>query len=116
MLDFRLAYEEALNSRDYSIVAPFLLKQSPADKELKKYIGDLQDKGYSYEFTDNTITDIEDMGDNTFTVSTNEIFIFTNHLNEQTHYDREKTYTVIKNEDGFKITKISIKDTDRNDL
>ena len=116
VLDFRLAYEEALNTRDYSIIAPFLLKQSAADKELKKYIGDLQDKGYSYEFTDNTVTDIKDMGDNTFTVSTNEIFIFTNHLNEQTHYDREKTYTVIKNEDGFKIKKISIKDTDRNDI
>ncbi|WP_226654802.1 TcaA NTF2-like domain-containing protein [Guptibacillus hwajinpoensis] len=116
VLDFRVAYEEALNSRDYSIVAPFLLKQSAADKELKKYIGDLQDKGYSYEFTDNTVTDIEDLGDNTFTVSTNEVFIFTNHLNEQTHYDREKTYTVIKNEEGFKIKKISIKDTDRNDM
>ncbi|WLR61539.1 TcaA NTF2-like domain-containing protein [Guptibacillus hwajinpoensis] len=116
VLDFRVAYEDALNTRDYGIVAPFLLKQSAADKELKKYIGDLQDKGYSYEFTDNTVTDIEDMGDNTFTVSTNEIFIFTNHLNEQTHYDREKTYTVIKNEDGFKIKKISIKDTDRNDM
>lgn len=116
VLDFRMAYEEALNSRDYSIVAPFLLKQSAADKELKKYIGDLQDKGYSYEFTENTVTDIEDLGDHTFTVSTNEVFIFTNHLNEQTHYDREKTYTIIKKEDGFKIKKISIKDTDRNDI
>ncbi|WP_273831898.1 TcaA NTF2-like domain-containing protein [Guptibacillus sedimenti] len=116
VLDFRVAYEEALNSRDYSIVAPFLLKQSAADKELKKYIGDLQDKGYSYEFTDNTVTNIEDLGDNTFTVSTNEVFIFTNHLNEQTHYDREKTYTIIKHVDGFKIKKISIKDTDRNDI
>ena len=116
VLNFRLAYEEALNSKDYSIIAPFLLKQSSADKELKKYIGDLEDKGYSYEFTENKITDTEDMGENRFTVSTNEIFIFTNHLNEQIHYDREKTYTVIKNEDGFKITEINIKDTDRNDL
>ena len=116
VLSFRLAYEEALNSKDYSLIVPFLLKESPADKELKKYIGDLEDKGYSYEFTENTITGTENTGENTFIVSTNEIFIFTNHLNEQTHYDREKTYTVIDTEDGYKITEINIKDTDRNDL
>ncbi|MCA0987026.1 TcaA NTF2-like domain-containing protein [Guptibacillus algicola] len=116
VLNFRQAYEEALNSRDYSIISPFLLNNSTADKELKKYIGDLQDKGYSYEFTDNTVTDTENLGENMFSVSTNEVFVFTNHLNEQIHYDREKTYYLSKEEDGFKITKIDIKDTDRNDL
>ncbi|WP_377887527.1 zinc-ribbon domain-containing protein [Alkalihalobacillus sp. R86527] len=116
VLNFRQAYENALNSRDYSIISPFLLSKSPADKELKKYIGDLQDKGYSYEFTDNTVTATEDLGEGMYSVSTNEIFVFTNHLNEQIHYDREKTYYLSKEEDGLKITKIVIKDTDRNDL
>ncbi|MFC7320012.1 TcaA NTF2-like domain-containing protein [Halobacillus campisalis] len=116
VLDFRVMYEDALNYRDYSIVSFYLESGSDADEELEEYVGDLEDKGFDYDFTLNEILSSEMEDEETVTVTTNEQFIFTNHEGDQTHYDRVKEYTVINSEDGFKITKIDIDDTERNEM
>ncbi|QHE63314.1 hypothetical protein FHE72_21730 [Rossellomorea vietnamensis] len=116
VLDFRDSYEQALNTRDYSLISNYLLSGSLAEEELVEYIGDLQDKDYSYDFRDNTILNSQEAEEGTFEITTNENFIFTNHLGEQTTYDREKIYTLIKEDSSFKIKKIDIHDTERNEI
>ncbi|UOQ45580.1 hypothetical protein MUN89_06460 [Halobacillus salinarum] len=114
VLSFRDAYEQALNSKDFNIVSSFLAKDAGA--ELKNYIGKLKDKGYSYNFTNNEVTHSVQNDEDTYKITTNEKFIFTNHLGEQTKYDRNKTYTVEETDEGLKIIKITIEDTNRNEL
>lgn len=116
VLDFRDSYEQALNTRDYTLISSYLLSGSLAEEELVEYIGDLQDKDYSYDFRDNTIINSHEAEEGTFEITTNENFIFTNHLGEQTTYDREKIYTIIKEDSSFKIKKIDIHDTERNEI
>jgi membrane-associated protein TcaA len=114
VLEFREAYEQALNNRDYSLISSYMMAGSLAEEELIDYIGDLQDKEYSYEFTENTIVETKEIDVEVFEVTTKEKFTFTNHLNEQTSYDREKIYTIIQNGSTYKIEKIDINDTERN--
>ncbi|TMU83447.1 hypothetical protein FGG79_19760 [Bacillus sp. BHET2] len=116
ILDFRDSYEEALNSRDYSLIQSYMITGSVAEEELQEYIGELQDKDYSYEFTENNILHSEEVGNDTFEITTNEQFIFTNHLGEKTTYDREKIYTIIKEDTSYKIEKIDINDTERDSI
>ncbi|WP_335871140.1 TcaA NTF2-like domain-containing protein [Bacillus sp. 2205SS5-2] len=116
VLDFRSAYEKALNAKNFELVADYLLPGSEAEEELIDYIGDLQDKEYSYEFTENSITESKNVKEDTFEISTLEIFVFTNHLGEKTVYQKEKIYTLMDSDYGYKIEKIDIKDTERNQL
>ncbi|WP_079478066.1 TcaA NTF2-like domain-containing protein [Halobacillus salinus] len=116
VLDFRNAYEKALNTIDYGKIAPYLLEGSQAEEDLSEYIGDLEDEGYNYDFTDNRILSVESIGDDAYLVRTNEKFIFTNHRNDETFYDREKDYYVRKLSDSYKIYQIDISETDRNNL
>ncbi|WP_142675599.1 TcaA NTF2-like domain-containing protein [Rossellomorea aquimaris] len=116
ILDFRESYEQALNTRDYSLIASYLLSGSLAEEELIEYIGDLQDKDYSYNFKENTIMNTQETEEGTFEITTFEKFIFTNHLKEQTTYDREKIYTIIKEGSSYKIEKIDINETERNEI
>ncbi|MEL3970796.1 hypothetical protein AAEO50_00750 [Rossellomorea oryzaecorticis] len=116
VLDFRDAYEQALNDRDYSLISSYMKPGSLAEEELIDYIGDLQDKEYSYEFTENTIVETKEIDVEVFEVTTKEKFTFTNHLNEQTTYDREKIYTVIQTGFTYTIETIEINDTERNEI
>ncbi|MGP4077645.1 TcaA NTF2-like domain-containing protein [Halobacillus sp. K22] len=116
VLNFRDSYENALNERDYEQVSNYLEGGSEAEEDIAEYVGDLKDKGYHYEFTKNEIIEVEEKNDATFIITTNEEFIFTNHKEEQIHYDRVKNYTVISTEDGLKISKIDIDETERSDL
>ena len=44
-----------------------------------------------------------------------EEFIFTNHKNKTTHYERDKDYNIIINDEGvYEIYQIDIIDTKRN--
>ncbi|MFD1362365.1 TcaA NTF2-like domain-containing protein [Lentibacillus salinarum] len=114
VLDFRDAYEKAVNTKDYSLIESFILEGSEAEDELQEYIGDLKETDYDYDFTSNEVLDVEEVDDETVNVTTNEVFVFTNHRDEQTDYDRVKTYTV-KLEDGdYKISLIEYDETNRD--
>lgn len=116
VLDFRTAYEAALNAIDYGKIAPYLLNGSQAEEDLSEYIGDLKNEGFYYDFTNNQILSAESTGDSTYRIRTREQFIFTNHQGDETFYDREKTYLVRESEGALKIYQIEISDTDRSDL
>ncbi|UOR11579.1 TcaA NTF2-like domain-containing protein [Halobacillus amylolyticus] len=116
VLDFRDAYEVALNNRDYSYIEDYLLDGSDADAGLSKYVGDLKDENYTYEFNENLITGAEQVKEGIFKIFTNEKFLFTNHLGDQIDYDREKIYTVVTHGSGLQIRKIDINETNRNEL
>ncbi|MFC7063145.1 TcaA NTF2-like domain-containing protein [Halobacillus seohaensis] len=111
VLDFRYMYEDALNNRDYSIVSFYMETGSDADEELGEYVGNLEDKGFEFEFTEDEILSSEQADEDTVIVTANEKFIFTNHEWDQSHHDRVMEYTVINTEDGFKITKIDTDET-----
>ncbi|KGP91526.1 hypothetical protein N780_20090 [Pontibacillus chungwhensis BH030062] len=114
--DFRSAYEDALNNRNYTTVAPYLLQGSKADLELEDYIGDLEDENYTYNFSENDVTNVVLVNEATISLSSNESFIFTNHKGDQTHYERSKTYTIVYKDGTYTIKEINIFDTDRDSL
>lgn len=119
VLNFRKAYEQALNAKDYSLIASFVEPGSAAEKELKKFINDLDDMEFHYEFTDNQIIGTEMVDDEAYKVTTIEEFTYTHYEKgeeELTVYVREKIYHVKATDDGYKITKIEYRGTDRNKL
>lgn len=114
ILNFRDAYEIAVNEKDFSLIVQYLKDESEAYQELDIYIGDLQDTSYHYDFTENHILDVTEMADGSVVVATRELFTFTNHLNNATDYDREKIYT-LENVDGvYEIRLIEYVETNRN--
>ncbi|WP_067729104.1 zinc ribbon domain-containing protein [Oceanobacillus damuensis] len=112
--DFRDAYEKALNSKDFSLIENYLEPGSHAYNDLNEYVGDLKDTAYHYEFTSNEVKGTEKIDDSTIEVITKELFVFTNHLDEQIDYDREKTYTLNVTEEGYKISSIDYVETNRD--
>lgn len=114
VLDFRNAYEASLNNKDFSEIESYLETGSAVYDELEEYIGDLEDNAYHYDFTANEVLDVEEVDSENFIVTTNEIFTFTNHLDEQIDYDRTKEYSLVKSSDGFKITAIDYVETNRD--
>ncbi|GAB3795680.1 TcaA NTF2-like domain-containing protein [Virgibacillus kimchii] len=114
VLDFRANYETALNTKDFSLIESFLKEDSEVDEELRTYIGDLEDTAYQYNFISNEILDVEEISEDLIEVATEELFIFTNHVDEQIDYDREKVYTMVQEEDGYKITRIDYVETNRD--
>ncbi|AVR00085.1 hypothetical protein OBCHQ24_14055 [Oceanobacillus iheyensis] len=113
VLSFCDAYENAVNFQDYSLIEPYVEPESDASEELGTYIADLEDTNYYYEFTSNEVIDAKIVDELTVKVTTNEQFTFTNHLDEQIDYDREKTYTVVTGEDGYRIRSITYEETER---
>ncbi|WP_027965323.1 TcaA 3rd/4th domain-containing protein [Halalkalibacillus halophilus] len=113
ILAFRDNYEDTVNNKDFSQVENMLDYNSDAYEEIKTYVDDLEDSAYSYEFTENEIISTEEISEGVYEVTTNERFIFTNHLNVQTDYDRMKSYTVIEDGD-FYITEIDYLETQRD--
>lgn len=114
VLDFRDDYEYAVNNKDFSSISPYLEKDSTAEKGLKKYISDLKDTDYDYNFTSNKILDTKVIDDHTIQVKTNELFTFTNHLDQVTDYDREKLYTLTQEQGDYYITEIEYLETNRD--
>ena len=111
---FRSSYEYALNYQDFSYINYYLMDGSPVYDELSKYINELEDADYYYEFTQDQVTDIS-LSPEEAIISTNEKFIFTNHEGEVTHYDRNKEYTVKLDGNEYKIYSIKILDTNTED-
>lgn len=114
VLEFRDAYEYAVNYRDYNEIAPYLKQDSHAAKDLKNFINDIdEDDYYDYDFQENIILSIKKTGEGKYDVKTNELFSFTNDKYETTDYDREKVYKVEVNDGEYYITKIEYTDTKR---
>lgn len=111
VLAFREAYENAVNHADYKDVEPYVKKDSHAAKELKKFIKDMDDGFYSYDFEENQVIDIKTEKDNKFTVQTNEKFTFRDDDGEKYKYDRKKSYDVEEDDGKFLIKKIKYDDT-----
>lgn len=114
IISFRSDYESALNYRDYSYISDYLLTGSPAEKELKKYIGDLKDTDFNYSFQSNDVEKVEEVNAYTVKLTTREQFVFTNHRGEMTDYNRLKVYTVKIAGDSYKISDIQYVKTNRD--
>src|SRR5690625_6468642 len=63
VLGFRDAYEGAVNTKDFSLIESYLEKGSDADKELSKYIDELENKAYHHDFTSNKILHVDEVDD-----------------------------------------------------
>ncbi|MCF3942994.1 TcaA NTF2-like domain-containing protein [Oceanobacillus alkalisoli] len=114
VLNFRDAYESALNNKDFSLIAPYLEEGSIAYDELEEYVGDLEDTAYHYDFTSNEIVDVEELAGDEVIVTTNEVFTFTNHLDDKIDYDRTKEYVLVKSGEAYKIKAIDYVETNRD--
>lgn len=114
VLDFREAYSNSLNDQSFSRISRYLETDSSAYKELKKFVGDLGNQFYEYEFTVNEVTNVE-VTINEAHVSTYEEFYFTNHTYDTVFYQRDKQYDIRLDQDGhYKIHKINIFETKRH--
>lgn len=111
ILDFRGAYENAVNFADYDEIEDFMKPDTEEEKDLKKFVSDMDDADYYYEFGDNTVTKVKQKDDKTFEVETNETFIFHDDDGSVYDYDRDKLYSIEQADDEYKITNIDYKDT-----
>ncbi|XKH50552.1 hypothetical protein LG275_13260 [Chryseomicrobium palamuruense] len=112
--DFRSAYEDALNSQDFTMVEAYLLPNSLAYKDTKEFIENSGTEAYEYYFSHNEVIAFWSEGDFEL-IDTYEEFVFTNHLNESIFYERFKTYYFeYDNNNELKISGISIDDTNRS--
>lgn len=111
ILEFRSAYENAVNYVDYSYISDYLKEDSAAEQELKKFVKDMEDGYYHYDFTENTVLNVKEDKKNKYTVTTNEKFEFRDDDFKWYDYDREKVYHVELYDGEFKLTKIEYKDT-----
>lgn len=116
VLDFRMAYENAVNYADYDDIASFMKPGSDEEKDLKKFIKDMDNASYYYDFEENTITNAKKKDDNKFEVETNEQFIFHDEDGSVYEYDRDKVYFIELIDDDYKIYNIDYKDTKKNKI
>lgn len=113
-VNFRHAYEDALNNRSFDYITSYLQPSGKAFGELKKFIAEADGTYYLYEFMTNEVTGGKVEG-NLIKLQVRETFLFENHLSQTTNYDRNKEYDLIENSFGqFEIVEIHIKDTNRD--
>lgn len=114
VVDFRDAYEKALNSKKYAIIEPFLATDSIAAKEIKDFIKSIGTDYYDYNFTMNEVLSVQLTPDEA-TIKTYEEFYFTDHEYDTIFYQRDKQYAISVDQHGeLKVHKITIFDTKKN--
>lgn len=116
ILEFRSAYEDAVNYVDYDYISSYLKKDSAAAKELRQFVKDMDDGYYHYNFTENTVLNVKEEKKNKYTVKTNEKFEFRDDDFTWYDYDREKIYHVELIDDQLQLTKIEYKDTKKKKM
>ncbi|MFC3039773.1 hypothetical protein ACFOGI_05875 [Virgibacillus xinjiangensis] len=114
VLVFRDAYENALNQKSFSFIEPYIQGGSQADSDLRTYIADLENTAFHYDFTSNQVLEVEEVDGETVAVTTNEQFTFTNHEGEVIDYDRDKEYTLTRENGTYRITDIEYLETNRD--
>ena len=108
IMQFRDHYEMALGNEEFHWIQDMLMPGSAAYKELEDYIQEISDQGMTFDFKNNTVTNIQIHGQFA-TVSTLEKFDFTTAAGELIYYERKKDYTVTIDESGYyQITDIFI--------
>ncbi|PID15274.1 hypothetical protein CSV63_08905 [Sporosarcina sp. P34] len=94
--DYRLMYSESLNNLDFSIVASLLTPNSSAYNEMFKYIDDIKNSGYYFNFYDNEILDYyREKG--MLYLKTYEAFDLIDQNGTVTSHQRNKTYAIVLN-------------------
>ncbi|WP_394239568.1 zinc-ribbon domain-containing protein [Niallia oryzisoli] len=112
--DFRDAYENALNYKDFSHIEYYLYGSGTAYNELYDFVYESKDSYYWYRFITNEVTsgEVDDDGVHLFV---NEVFTFENHLGQITKYNRSKEYVLIEVSPGkYEIKEIHINDTNKS--
>ena len=106
--DFRSDYLDAVNYADFSYVERYFADGSALKKDYQKFIIDHDsfDYSYDYDFLSNDILDFKVVDEQTFTLTTYEIFNFYTSTEENWHYEREKLYTIQLQNDVLKILNI----------
>ena len=113
-LEYRQAYENALNAKNFSLAENYLLEGSVAYDELVEFVADIGNDYYLYEFNKDEIINYE-INPTSAKIFTYEEFDFTNHEGIKTNYKRNKEYDIVLHDDGYlKITNINITETVRD--
>jgi len=116
ILEFRSAYEYAVNYAEYDEIDPYMKPGSQEEKDLKQFIKDMGKASYYYDFEDNTVTNVTKKDDQNFEVETNEQFIFHDEDGSVYEYDRDKVYFIELIDEEYKIHNIDYKDTKKNKI
>ncbi|MGK7376283.1 trypsin-like peptidase domain-containing protein [Planococcus sp. 1R117A] len=98
--DFRYYYETALAEEDFFYVQNLLVYESEIYNGILEYINDITGKGMEFNFTKLDITGTEIFEDHAL-VHTEEAFDFKNAAGEWSVEERNKTYTIVMDENGF---------------
>ncbi|WP_125553937.1 TcaA NTF2-like domain-containing protein [Salibacterium salarium] len=115
VMDFREAYQGAVESGMFRHAAPYVKENSEAHEGLTEYISDVASEDYDFNFTSDEVTGVEQVDGSEYQVDTREQFHFTNNQGDTTSYDREKRYHISLNEhDQPEIYKIDYLDTNRD--
>lgn len=116
ILEFREAYEDAVNYVDFAFIQDYLKPGSAAEKGLREFVKDMEDGYYYYEFLENTVISVKEKGKNKYEVKTNEKFEFTDDDWKRYAYDRDKLYHVELVDDRWQIVKIDYLDTKKKTI
>ena len=93
---FRDSFESALNYQDFSYIAEYFPTGSKVQND---YLADIErhqamNDYYTYDFQSNTVTNFSVVGENTFLLTTAEMFYFSS-TQDDLRYNKTKNYTVI---------------------
>lgn len=111
ILDFRDAYEDAVNYTDYSYIELYMKQGSEEEEDLIEFVNDMKKADYYYDFKDNTVTSVQKKDKQNFEAKTNEQFRFYDADGIVYDYDRVKTYYVEVIDDEYKIKEVKYNDT-----
>lgn len=115
--EFRLSFESALNSADFSYIADYFPTGSKIQED---YLADIDrhfamDTYYYYDFQSNSITNFEIVDENTFLVTTAEMFYFDS-SEDRLKYNKTKAYTVKYQNSQYYIQEINQLTSDKVEI
>ncbi len=111
LLTFREYYEMTLHYEEFYWIEDMLLPGSNAYHEFYDYVQEVSGQGMAFNFTTNTVTDIE-IYSQYAAVHTIEEFEFVNAAGELSNYERSKEYRIQMDENGYyQITDVFIHDS-----
>lgn len=111
LMNYRAAYNEALNTKNFALIMPFLVPHGDAYTKLQEVIQTADDgnKTYSYHFTENQVESYRvDHVTNDVHISFNERFTFESENGTVSNHYRKKEYVLQGDEyDDFQIAKVT---------